>query len=327
MIDTLLASPLLGPGVAETARRLEELVVELPDGPERGRVLLRRAQLRTERRQHDLAVPDVLEASRLLDPHPGLREHAAMVGARLLARTGRLERAAQMLAEAGPAASSLGPDVRLAGYMAAGELALEQKRDVEAVSYFERASGLATGPGRAHDKYQALLCLGAAAQFRDDDVSALRWFSAAFDVAAEYRDGPRVAESGVVVANLLVPLGHYDEAAALYERALATGHVPPHMQPLCWSAVARVSLRHERFDAALDQALQASRAAAAAENPGGFADGVILAAMAQIGQGRPGEAQRTLTTGAEVLRGRSAPQPLVDLLLGEAAKIELPTDA
>lgn len=324
-LSVLESAPLLGAGVPETGRRLDAFLDETPEGPEKGRAHLRRAQLRLELRDQEGAVADVLEASRLLDPHDGLREHAAMVGARLLSRTGRHERAAQMLAEAGPAASTRGPDVRLAGYLAAGELALEQKRDQDAVQHLEKAAGLATGPGRAHDRYQAFVCLGAAAQFRQDAPVALRWFRSAFDLAVEFSDATRIAESGVIVANLLVPLGDFDGAGALYARALATGKVPPHLRALCWSAVARVSLRKGAFDQALQQALNASRAGAAVNNSGAFADGAILAAMAQAGLELPAEAKRTLEQAATVLASRpDKPTHLVELLRGEALKIELP---
>lgn len=329
--DRLEAAPLIGADAAATAQALDEaLAMGAGAAPgddtvsvERGRLALRRSELRMAQGDIDGAIEDVQIAGDLLPSGGDSEVRARLMVVRLLARTTKLERAAEVLEQTRADAKSAGRSqaVRLALALATGELALEQRAPAQGFDHLRRAAGIARAPGTEHDLWQAVMGVAVSCQMLNDPGEARPWLERAMQVAAEVDDPRRRSEPAFALGNILTaldPPAHHEDAARAYAIAL-DGDLSAETRPAAHLGLAQLTLAAGDHDATVDHAVAGAQAAAAVGNPGLFASGAILAAQAQARMARPVESLKTLDAAATALRRQGAEEfaKLVD-----AAKVE-----
>lgn len=319
-MDALETAPLLGDG----ARRAEALIASvLANGApqQRGRALLRRAELELVRGDTDDAVQDALAAVERLEGVPLWHERAALLAARLLNRTLRRERAEQLIREIAPRARGLDEGTRLALFMAEGEVALDAKRDSGAREAFLEAIKLSEK--QPHELLQAATCLCMLDQLQGDTQGALTWATRALETAEAHGDARWVANSAFTSANLALRLAEPARARRLLERALATRALDKLFVPPALELLARLRSEAGEHEAALRAAVAAARQGAALSNAAAFADGTALSAQLLLKLGRREEALEALDAGARVLESRSE-SGLAELLRRDRREMRAP---
>ena len=320
--QTLEVARLIGAEAAATEEALDESIAALdaaasPDNAvDRGRLALRRAELRTFAGEWDGAVEDVQVAGELLPEGSDSEVRARLLAVRLLCRSAKQERAAEILQETRGDAKGRGQPVRLALAMATGELALDKGTPRPAFDHLRRAAGIAAGrPGAEHDLWQAAMGVAVACQLMEDPLEARPWLDRAVEVATQVDDPRRRSEPAFGLGNILAAAastGPPDQAAQMskdaadaYEIAIE-GELPAEMRPAACLALAQLQFAAGDHETAVDTAVDAGQAAAAVGNPGLFASSVVQAARAQGAMGRPQEALKTLDAGATALRRQGA---------------------
>ncbi len=263
---------------------------------------LRRAELKMVHRDLAGAIDDVLAAGKSLQSDRIRGPVAELLAARLLNRTLRREAAAEVLAHAKEKAGRGGPRARLALVMTEAEIALDARDFPTSRAHYARAGELAVGPAFAHERMTVLLALATLAQLMG--TPAMDALAAALGLARELDDDPARAESAFALANLKIGAGDGPAARQLLAEALATGALAPAMRPVAHSFSSRLALNAGETALALRHAIDGAKAAAAAGNPGGYAEGTILAAHAQLRANQPAAALKTLAAGEKVLRDR-----------------------
>ncbi len=309
-VELLEAARLIGADAAATTLALDAALADAGADPsydpvDRGRLALRRAELRMAQGQLEGAIEDVQMAGDLLPVGGDAEVRARLLVVRLLARTVRQGRAAEVLEETRADARGRGQPVRLALALARGELALEQGAPAQGFDHLRRAAGIARAPGTEHELWQAAMGVAVACQLLSDPAEARPWLQRAMEVAADVGDSRRRSEPAFALANILTALDQPEEAARAYEIAL-DGDLPAASQPVAHLGLGQLSLARGDLDATVDHAVAGAQAAAAVGNPGLFASGGILAARAQGQMGRPAEARKTLDAAATALRRQGA---------------------
>lgn len=285
---------------------------------------LRRAELRMVQRDPEAAIEDVLVAGRSLQADRARGPAAELLAARLLNRTLRHDAASAVLAHARVKAGRGGPRTRLALAMAEAEILIDRKDLVAARSAYLRALPLTTHVAVAHERLSCLLALATISQMEGDPDGAMPPLGQALALSREHNDAPARAECAFALGNLHLRRNEADPSRQLLEEALATGALASAMAPVALSFLARIAINVGDHDAALRHAIEAAKAAAAGGNAGGFADGTLLAALAQERSGRGSAALKTLAAGERVLRERGE-TTFADLVLAERQRMESAT--
>lgn len=296
---------LLGPNTA----RARDLLDQVTDPELAGRVALCRSQVELFGGAQDQAVLYALAALEQLEDDPVWGLRAALQCARLLNRTLRRERAAELLRELEQDAAVADPDTRLLWHATRGEVALDDQRDADAHEAFRLARGLALDPHRAHEHLQATWMLGLQAQLRDDVPEALTLLSEVHRIAAAHDDTKRFGEVSVALGNLRFRVHDWRAARRYLEQGLAARVddapvVQAEMRPPLLGLLARATLADGDAQTALTYALQSAQEGAATGNAGAYADGALVASGAQQALGLLDDARETLRAAVQVLQER-----------------------
>jgi len=311
-ISDLEAVPLLGPARDGLRARLDPLLGSF-DAVSSGRALLVKAELAMASGALAEASTDVVRAGKQLEGQPPWEMLAGLLAARILNRTMNRQEAASLLEEIRPKLDLANPTILVALRMTEGELALDRGDHGTARRAFETVLPLAGDDTDAHEKLQALFCLGFLAQSRQDIAGAVAWLGQARALAAAHGDNRKEAEAAFSEANHRISLGEVEAGLALLDR-VAEGDLPPLLRPMALFVLAQHDLKKGDAPTALRRALAGARAGAAVANAGWFANGTILAAEAQRRMGQVPAALKTLEAGESVLRGRGE-QKMADLLV------------
>jgi tetratricopeptide (TPR) repeat protein len=290
---------LLGPAGAALAEELDGAVA----GGD-ARALLRRAELRTLRRQYKEAIDDVLAAGRELAEDRERGPVSELLAARLLQRTLRKEAAEQVRAHARVPAERGGPRARLALAMAEAEMHLDALDLARARAGFAKAIELADAPPLVHERLTALVALATIAQIAGDFQGAVAPLDVAASIARAHQDAPALADACFALGNLYARQGDLPAARAAMEEALAAGGLAPPFLPAARSLAARLALKSGDAESAARHAVEGAKAAAAVGSAAGYADGTIVAATALAQAGKVDVARRSLIAGERVLRER-----------------------